>query len=71
VPWCEPCGRYFNPNSLHDDGTCPVCGEQVGDPDSGGDQDPVPKIPWHFWVLVIAAAAYLGWRALQGALLLF
>jgi hypothetical protein len=24
------------------------------------------RVPWHFWVLVAAAALYLGWRAVQG-----
>jgi hypothetical protein len=29
------------------------------------------KIPWHFWVMVAAAAIYLGWRAIQGLIALF
>jgi hypothetical protein len=24
------------------------------------------KVPWHFWVLVVAVVAYLGWRLIQG-----
>jgi hypothetical protein len=28
---------------------------------------PVPaRVPWHFWVLVVAVAVYLGWRVVQG-----
>ena len=28
------------------------------------------RIPWHFWLLLGAAAVYLGWRAVQGVALL-
>lgn len=24
------------------------------------------RIPWHFWVMVVAVAFYLGWRLVQG-----
>ena len=30
MPWCSPCERFFNPNSLQADGRCPACGESVG-----------------------------------------
>lgn len=62
MPWCEPCERFFNPNTLHVDGTCPTCGEQLGDPRKTGWR----VVPWHFWVLLLAMAIYLGWRAVQG-----
>jgi hypothetical protein len=39
-------------------GECPVCGKVISAP---------TKAPWHFKVLVGAAALYLGWRAVQGA----
>jgi hypothetical protein len=61
MPWCDTCNRYLSSPNLDADGSCPNC-------DSGvnlGDRTQ-PKIPWHFWLLVIAAGAYLGWRALQG-----
>ena len=35
------------------------------------DSEPDPKIPWHFWVLVIALVVYLGWRLIQGIEWLF
>ena len=69
MPWCEPCGRYLTPNAVDADGSCPTCGNEV---------DPAPgaghigeKVPWHFWLVVAAAAVYLGWRAVQGIVLLF
>ena len=59
MPWCEDCDKFWNPNSLPPDGTCPSCGRVIGDP-------PDTHVPWHFWILVAAAAIYLGWRAIQG-----
>jgi hypothetical protein len=63
VPWCEDCARFYNPNTLRVDGTCPTCGRRVAD--SGGEAT-ATRAPWHFWVLVAAAVAYLLWRLLQG-----
>jgi hypothetical protein len=60
VPFCEDCSKFWNPNSLPPDGTCPTCGRLIGDP-------PKPqKVPWHFWLLLLAAGVYLGYRAVQG-----
>ena len=36
---------------------------RVADPDENA---PSTKIPWHFWLMVIALAIYLGWRLIQG-----
>ena len=59
MPWCHPCERYYNPTSLTPEGRCPKCGETVV------DKQPIPRVPWHFWIIVVAAGAYLGWRAIQ------
>lgn len=62
MPWCEPCARFYNPNTLDDHGDCPE-GHHVADaPEPEG---PV-RAPWHFWVLVAGVLLYLGWRLLQG-----
>jgi hypothetical protein len=68
VPWCEECSRFYNPNSLNADGTCPTCGRQVGEPLAGEARavEDKAKVPWHFWLLLIALAIYLGWRLIQG-----
>jgi hypothetical protein len=70
VPWCEPCHRFFTPTGLTADGSCPACGHQVADPEGQEDQgerdDDGVRVPWHFWVVLGAAALYLGWRLLQG-----
>ena len=31
MPWCEDCSKFWNPNSLPPDGTCPSCGRVIGD----------------------------------------
>jgi len=57
VPWCETCQKYHVNTALTETGACPDCGTVIGEP---------PKVPWHFKLLVVAAAVYLGWRAVQG-----
>ena len=59
MPWCEDCARFWNPNSMAPDGSCPSCGRVIGDPATSG------KVPWHFWLLLAGVAAYLGWRVVQ------
>lgn len=71
MPWCDGCDRFYNPNTLRPDGTCPTCGRQVADPAPPEPQSPEPaperdRAPWHFKVLVVATAAYLGWRLVEG-----
>lgn len=63
MPWCEPCGRFYNPNSVTTEGECPTCGAQVEAPKPVVERN---RVPWHFWLLVAAAGGYLVWRALQG-----
>lgn len=69
MPWCEPCERFYSPNSVSD-GTCPSCGEQL-EAGSVVTATEAParsraKVPWHFWVLLAALVLYLGWRFVQG-----
>lgn len=67
VPWCETCDRFYNPNSLHSDGTCPTCGELVAEPEAHDHEGSTGSgAPWHFKLLVGATAVYLGYRLLQG-----
>lgn len=97
MPWCQPCARFYSPNSMTSEGDCPSCGTHLADAEevapsaalqerraAAADDAPSPtahthadadaeemRTPWHFWVLLAMAALYLGWRALQGILLLF
>lgn len=81
MPWCDTCNRFFNPNTLLPDGTCPNCGSQAAPPDespaaaratSGGirqgtlhEDATSHKVPWHFKVMVVATIGYLGWRIVE------
>ncbi len=73
MPWCSDCDRFYNPNTLNADGTCPTCGHQVAVEDGPVDATP-EKIgrfrddptPWHFKVLVGVLTIYLSYRAFQG-----
>ncbi len=79
MPWCEECAKYLTPNSMNDDGTCPVCGDVIEDQQAhaGAGADAAgaagagtssiddEKAPWHFKLLVVAVAAYLGWRVVD------
>jgi len=105
MPWCEPCERFFNPNSLTQAGACPSCGIELGQvaaesklaapagagesgsaPAGAGESGSAPteaavsrsapaetaesrsaktKAPWHFKLLVVATAGYVGWRVVQ------
>ena len=63
MPWCDSCQRYLTPTSLDADGTCPSCDTVIVEP---GPVAASARAPWHFKLLVLAAAVYLGWRALEG-----
>ncbi len=75
MPWCDPCGRFFNPNTLRPDGSCEVCGTVIASRSerkalAAGKQLPDSEepsgTPWHFKLLIGSATIYLGWRAVQG-----
>ncbi len=68
MPWCDDCNRFWNPNTLQVDGSCPSCGQVVGEP---GELTPPPKAPWHFRLLVAALVIYLGWRVVDAAVWVF
>ena len=62
MPWCEPCAKYWTPNAMNDDGTCPTCGEQIVEGHAHTDEASDEKAPWHFKLMIVALVAYLGWR---------
>jgi len=71
MPWCDPCSQFHSPTAI-DDGKCPTCGETVdADAPHGHDEAAETKTvgqnaPWHFWIVVVALAAYLLWRLIVG-----
>lgn len=66
MPWCEGCSRFLTPTTLGQGGECPTCGRVVAEPEDAGATEEAPEVPWHFKLLVVATALYLGWRAVQG-----
>ena len=74
MPWCDPCDRFYNPNTLLIDGSCPRCStvltaEHDHDHEghqSGAKEAEQAKIPWHFWLVLVLVALYLGWRVIEG-----
>ena len=65
MPFCATCDRFYNPNTLRPDGSCPACGRTVAEPGAVATTE-MPATPWHFKVLVLAVVLYLGWRLVQG-----
>lgn len=77
MPWCEDCAKYWTPSAMQSDGTCPTCGRSVEAQQpitakninlkqlAAGDGEAPVKAPWHFKVLVVALALYLGYRVVQ------
>ena len=72
MPWCDTCDVYLAPNTVKTDGRCPTCDDEV---DAADTKVPAPtgevKVPWHFWVMLVALVGYLGWRGIEGVLWLF
>jgi len=64
MPWCEECAKYWTPNSMNHDGTCPRCGRVVEEPASAGENSD-ERTPWHFKLMVVALVVYLGWRFVE------
>jgi hypothetical protein len=68
VPWCPDCDRFYNPNTLETDGSCPTCGRHLAEdtkPEKIGRFRDEPT-PWHFKVLVVLVSIYLTFRLVQG-----
>lgn len=66
MPWCEECAKYHAPTAMNDDGTCPVCGGEVGAAEGQSVRTAQDEsTPWHFKLLVAATLVYLGWRFVQ------
>ncbi len=80
MPWCNECSRQVEDDELvasdesgsDADATagtgppdrCPTCGAVVVEPEV--EEEPHPRAPWHFKVLVVGTVIYLGYRLYQG-----
>lgn len=65
MPWCEECSKYWTPNAMNDDGTCPSCGRIVEEPKVADADADSEKTPWHFKLMVATLVVYLSWRFIQ------
>ena len=77
MPWCEDCAKYWTPSAMNDDGTCPTCGRTVEAQKATAKNIDVKRLaageaegeearaPWHFKLLMVLLALYLGWRVVQ------
>jgi len=45
-------------------GECPTCGLQIASPQEVVEASEY-KAPWHFKLMIVLAAIYLGWRLVQ------
>ncbi len=66
MPWCDTCDVYLAPNAVDAGGTCPTCGHTVDTADRIQAETINEAVPWHFWIVVAAVVAYLGWRLIEG-----
>ncbi len=69
MAWCDSCESWHAPSALATDGSFPKCGAEV----DATAAEPMERTvgesaPWHFWVVVVALAAYLIWRLIEGVL---
>jgi hypothetical protein len=67
VPHCDTCDRFYNPNTLLPDGSCPTCGAKLGEPAAPAERQ---GAPWHFKLLIAITVVYLSWRFVQLIMLL-
>ncbi|NNC80731.1 MAG: hypothetical protein HKN94_11345 [Acidimicrobiales bacterium] len=60
--WCNVCSAYRSVD-LDGGSDCPGCGADLSE---SADPRVGDSAPWHFWLVVVALALYLGWRLVQG-----
>lgn len=65
---CPSCGRVVQPGHAHAPATkgTDEPARRATDAPAGDDEEELPPIPWHLWLLAAALAVYLGYRAMQG-----
>lgn len=71
MAWCERCEAAWDDGADSGQSPCPRCGTvttAAADEVEAAPED--SRVPWHLKLLLVALVAYLGWRAVQGVLLL-
>ena len=55
MPWCDDCSKFWDDESVSEaSGACPTCGRELGTTRKG--------VPWHFKLMLVALAVYMGYR---------
>jgi RNA polymerase subunit RPABC4/transcription elongation factor Spt4 len=62
---CPSCGRTIEPTRSDLFQEVAVRDPDTEIADAVDDEDRV-RAPWHFWLMIGAVVAYLGWRLVQG-----
>jgi hypothetical protein len=63
MPFCDHCDKYWTPNSMNEDGSCPRCGAILEEAIEPGEADEArEKVPWHFKLMIALLVIYLVWR---------
>ena len=66
---CPSCGRAVDAGHAHAPAPRPDPAPRPAPKDTSADvadDEDLPPIPWHLWLLAAALAVYLGYRAMQG-----
>ena len=79
MPYCDHCEKYWTPNSMNEDGTCPRCGADLDAPEresgDSGEADAESaereKVPWHFKLMIVAIVIYLVYRFVELGIKIF
>jgi len=61
---CPSCGRIVATAERSPERAARRAEEEQPFEPPEGEEVPT-KIPWHFWILVVAVVLYLGWRTVQ------
>jgi hypothetical protein len=63
---CPSCGRLVDPGHAHPAAHAAAREAEAPSKIDDEDDESLPPIPWHLWLLAAALAVYLGYRAMQG-----
>lgn len=62
---CPSCGRVVDAGRAHPAEAVTTATSATAT-SATDDDETLPPIPWHLWLLAAALAVYLGYRAMQG-----
>ena len=67
MSWCDTCSEYREAETGSEQRICSTCSEPLSSSHVHDREATVgDSAPWHFWIVVVALAAYLLWRLVDG-----